>query len=107
MGTVERALAMNARDRLRSATQTGLPGYFAQLAGVEQVSWGDVDADCIRAAVARASSLSYALTLGRTSDGGALSISILTGAAPVKLYAPSPAACEDILTRIAALESHE
>lgn len=95
---------LNARDRRAAVTGDALPGYFAKLQGTELVSWGDVDADSIRAAVANLTHHGHALTLGRTSDGGAYSMTCLTGAAPIKLYASSASACEDLLTRIAGVE---
>jgi hypothetical protein len=68
------------------------------------ISWDQVDGKLLHDAVANWSSGGHAITLGKTSDGGALSIALLSGGKPYKLYAASVAEANDLLTRIAGLE---
>lgn len=72
---------------------TGSGGPTAQMRGpwtsddVEPFSWSDADATMLVAAVAAVTGLGHGLVLGRTSDGGAVSICVLAGETKPRIYA--------------------
>jgi hypothetical protein len=49
-----------------------------------KVAWGDIEPDTISRLVVRLCDNGYGLVLGKTSDGGALSITVLDGEQRVK-----------------------
>lgn len=81
------------------------PGAFAFLAGREEpkepVTLANVDADGLKAAIAAWTDQGHAITFGRTSDGGAISVSLLAGGQRKSQYFPDIAALEDFLALVA------
>lgn len=65
-----------------------------------RVKWRDADKDQLHLAVDAVTGLGYALILGRTADGGALSITVLAGDTRPKIYADS---AEQLRERLAQL----
>ena len=53
------------------------------------IAWGDLDTDSIGRCVSRLCDAGYGIVLGKTSDGGALSITILDGNERYKDYPTS------------------
>jgi hypothetical protein len=68
------------------------------------ITWDQADSQLLHAAVANWTAGGHAITLGVTSDGGALSISLLSGGKPYKLYGATADEVNDLLTRIGGLE---
>lgn len=68
-------------------------GSHFTLKGRGGTTWLDADAEMLRAAIASATEDGAGLLLSKTSDGGALSIYVLTGGATHKLY---PASVEEL-----------
>lgn len=64
----------------------------------EPVSLATVDADLMRDAIGHWVALGHAITIGRTSDGGAIAISLLAGGQRRSQYFADLAALEDFLT---------
>lgn len=69
------------------------------------VSWKDVSGPLIKGALAQATDDGCALIFSKTTDGGALSLTILDGARREKLYAKSIAQAEALLSELIALGS--
>lgn len=67
------------------------------------VSWEEVDGRALKAAVTAATEDGCALILSKTSDGGALSVTLLAGAQRHKKYAKSAQLAESLLLEIIAL----
>jgi hypothetical protein len=92
----------------KDATANPAVSKYARLserdAGVP-ITWEDVDGRLIKAALVAATEDGAALIFSKTSDGGALSITVLAGAARDKLYAKSVEAAEATLREIATLAS--
>lgn len=65
--------------------------------------WDEVDGDVLRAAAEAVSRLGHALMLGRTSDGGALSVTILAGAARTKKYFDDSRNAQEWLRHVTAI----
>lgn len=73
--------------------------------GVE-ASWEEVDGRLIKAAIVAAAREHCACIFGVTSDGGALSFTLLNSGAPIKKWPKSAASAESLLHEIiATLES--
>ena len=53
---------------------------------VLEIHWGDIDATAIRLAIDAVTRAGGAIMVGRTSDGGALSVCILDGDTKIKEY---------------------
>jgi hypothetical protein len=67
------------------------------------VSWEEVDGRLIKAALVAATEDGCALIFSKTSDGGALSITVLAGADRHKKYAKSSELAESVLHEVIAL----
>lgn len=64
------------------------------------VRWSDVDGPSIKAAVHAVTAAGDAITFGRTTDGGALSVTVLSGPDRLKDYANDAEQAADLLVRI-------
>lgn len=94
--------------QIRSRTsQSVLTGWLDSLRPDTAVSWREVDAECLAAAVAAVTDAGHAITFGRTSDGGALSLTLLVAGTPHKTYPSSAAQAEDLLTRLVSAKPSE
>lgn len=67
------------------------------------VEWEEVDGRLIKAAIAAATRDGCALIFSRTSDGGALSVTLLAGSDRHKKYAKSAELAESLLHELIAL----
>lgn len=92
-----------AAQRVR-ASQSVLTGWLDSLRPDTAVSWRDVDPESMVAAVAAITEAGHAITFGRTSDGGALSLTLLVAGTPHKVYPTSAGQAEDLLSRLAHTE---
>lgn len=100
MGTNDHAKQTN-----RNTTQAK-PNRYAKLAAkrtTSTITWAQVDGPTIKRAIDAITSCGDAITFGRTSDGGALSITILSGADRPKFYASEVDEAVDMLA--AAIEA--
>lgn len=73
----------------RGAKGNGAGSVYAILNGARSdrnLSYGQVDGDLLRECVERVTNRGDAVLFGRTSDGGALSVQILTGGKAEKFY---------------------
>lgn len=88
----------------RRSTPPRPPGAFAFLgtnsADREPVSLATVDAELMRDAIGRWCALGHAITIGRTSDGGAIAISLLAGGQRKSQYFADLAMLEDFLVSV-------
>ena len=79
-------------------------GAFAFLADApaadEPVSLVNVDADTLRDAIAFWTALGHAITIGRTSDGGAVGVHLLAGGQRKSQYFTDLALLEDFLVTV-------
>lgn len=67
----------------------------------DPISWAMADSAQLADAVAHWTEAGNAITLGRTSDGGALSVTLLAGGERKKLYAANADELDQLLTAIA------
>lgn len=89
----------------RNSTTNPAVSKFASLAegnGAGPVSWEEVDGRLIKAAVVAASDDGCALILGKTSDGGALSVTLLHSGPAIKKWPKSAELAESLLREIIA-----
>lgn len=82
--------AVSKYSRLAEPTNTGA------------VSWEEVSGPLIKGAIVAASEDGCALILGKTSDGGALSLTLLGPGAPVKRWFKNKELAESFLHEIIA-----
>lgn len=87
------------------ASQSVLTGWLDSLRPDTAVSWREVDPENLSAAIAAVTEAGHAITFGRTSDGGALSLTLLVAGTPHKTYPTSAANAEDLLSRLASTEA--
>lgn len=66
----------------------------------EPISLATVDADLMKDAIQRWTDLGHAITIGRTSDGGAVAISLLAGGQRRSKYFSDLSELEDFLTSV-------
>ena len=79
---------------------------YAGLAGggsAGVVSWEEVDGRLLKAAVCATTEDGCAIILSKTSDGGALSITLLAGPERVKKYAKDAQLAESILQELVSV----
>ena len=88
------------KNPYRSAPGLDLGALLGVQPKKQALSWDHVDAEALKEAVAHWTSGGHAITFGVTSDGGALSISLLAGGKPYKLYASDPDELASLLERI-------
>jgi hypothetical protein len=74
-------------------------GSFGSKRDREALSWGTADFDVIARAIEAVTAAGDALVFGRTTDGGALSLSVLSGGERYTEYASSVEDAEDALRR--------
>lgn len=67
------------------------------------ISWADVSGPLIKQALAAATDDGCALIFSKTSDGGALSLTVLAGKERSKLYAKTTDIAESLLHELIAL----
>jgi hypothetical protein len=60
----------------------------------------EVDAETLHAAITRWTDCGYAITFGRTGDGGAIGVHLLAGGEKRSKYFSTAAECEDFLTSV-------
>lgn len=75
---------------------------LAEPAGAGAVEWEEVDGRLIKAAIQAATADGCALIFGKTSDGGALSFTLLGPGAPVKRWFKSFELAESFLRELVA-----
>lgn len=92
-------------DQRARASQSVMTGWLDSFRPDSTVSWRECDAECLLAAIAAVTEAGHALTFGRTSDGGALSVTLLAGGTPHKLYPSTAAQAEDLMSRLAHTEA--
>ncbi len=93
-------VVVQPNNRYSRAPGPDLGALFGLERKASTLSWADADAGLLAEAIAHWTSGGHAITLGVTSDGGALSISLLSGGKPFKLYASSPEELQSLLERI-------
>jgi hypothetical protein len=79
------------------------PNRYAKAAGNKAntaIAWEAVDGRAIKAAISAITACGDAITFGRTQDGGALSITVLTGADRPKFYPTTVEEAEDTLAQL-------
>lgn len=78
----------------------GRYGSIGRKPNAEPVSWGKVPGPAIKDAIGFVTQAGDAITFGRTSDGGALSVTVLSREARYKFYASTVAEAEEMLMGI-------
>lgn len=94
------------REYGKDATENPAVSKYARLAernAAASISWEEVDGRAIKAALVAATEDGCALIFSKTSDGGALSLTILAGATRNKLYAKTAGQAESQLLELNAL----
>lgn len=86
------------RPNFRKDNQSGLERAVAQREGRRKkgLSWGELDTNEVGRFVARICDAGNGLVLGKTSDGGALSITVLDGTTKIKEYPNTVEDFEDL-----------
>jgi hypothetical protein len=97
-------VVVHPKNPYERASGPDLGALLGLQAKAGSIMWDHVDGQLLHAAVANWTAGGHAITLGKTSDGGALSISLLSGGKPYKLYAATADEANDLLTRIGGLE---
>lgn len=69
------------------------------------VEWADVSGPLIKQAISAVTEDGCSLILGKTRDGGALSLTLLHTGAPIKKYAKSAQIAESVLQELIARAS--
>lgn len=93
-------IALGRTDRRRQRAGTDLATLFGEETSAKPFDWTHAHPDELAAAVVRWTDLGNAITFGRTSDGGAVSVTLLAGGQRHKLYAADEDALSAILTRL-------
>lgn len=81
----------------------GAANVYAALSSASvdrSVSYGQIDGNTLRECVARVTERGDAILFGRTSDGGALSIQVLTGGKAEKFYVSDASELMELVTGI-------
>lgn len=89
----------------KDATPNPAVSKYARLsedAPTGHVSWEEVDGRVVKAALTAVTEDGCALILGKTQDGGALSITLLGPGKPVKRWPATAASAESFLRELAA-----
>lgn len=92
----------------KASTPNPAVSKYAVLAeghGGSAVSWEEVDGRLIKAALVAATEDGCALIFSKTTDGGALSLTVLAGADRHKKYAKNAQLAESLLHEVVALAS--
>jgi hypothetical protein len=92
----------------KDSTPNPAVSKYARLAegnGASTVSWEEVDGRLIKAAIVATSEDGCALIFGKTSDGGALSFTLLGPGQPVKRWFKSAELAESFLHEVIATTS--
>lgn len=76
---------------------------FSEGAGAGAVSWEEVDGRLIKAALVAATDDGCAVIFSKTTDGGALSLTLLAGSDRHKKYAKNAEIAESVLHEVIAL----
>lgn len=97
-GAIDIAMGRTRKDQ--PAPPAGMDDLFGETVA-RPVSFAQVEAQLLVDALQNWTSRGYAITLSRTSDGGAISISLLAGEWRKKLYAGHPDELTSILERVA------
>lgn len=104
MSTADR-VSVTPKNPYTRPGQLDLASLFPGKSNGGAATWEWADPESLKAAISGWTRQGNAITFGRTSDGGALSISLLTGGKPFKLYAADADELEALLTRIAGIEA--
>ena len=86
-----------------SAKGNGKANVYAALSSASvdrSVSYGQIDGNTLRECVVRVTERGDAILFGRTSDGGALSIQVLTGGKAEKFYVSDASELMELITGI-------
>lgn len=95
-----------AKEYGRDATPNPAVSKYAGLAeasGTGAVTWEEVNGPLLKQAIVAATEDGCALILSKTSDGGALSITVLAGPERIKKYAKSADLANSVLQELIAL----
>lgn len=102
MGDVHGKAAINKNSR--DGRNAG--GRYSKLAGAgtkkAPIVWSQVSGPKIKECIGFVTGCGDAVTFGRTTDGGALSVTVLSGAERIKQYATTPGEAEQLLDEIIA-----
>lgn len=96
---------MKGKQYGKDATPNPAVSKYARLAegnAAVHVSWEEVDGRALKAALVAVSEDGCALILGKTSDGGALSLTLLGPGQPVKRWFKNRELAESFLHELAA-----
>lgn len=73
------------------------PMWRPNTRNTSSIAWSDIDPNLVRRAIYSCTIQGGALLFSRTSDGGALSLTVMYSDQKVKEYASSKESCEEIL----------
>jgi hypothetical protein len=95
------AEALVPDPRRRPGARPGAFDFLGESTAVgKPVSLATVDAETMRDAIAAWTGLGHALTIGNTSDGGAVAVTLLAGGARKSKYFTDLALLEDFLVTL-------
>jgi hypothetical protein len=95
--------ANDHKPQVNRNAATGKQGKYGKLRTTKaqgDISWTNVDGPTIKRCIVAVTSTGDAITFGRTSDGGALAVTVLSGQERHKLYAAEVDEAEDMLRSI-------
>ena len=102
MGDVRGKAAYNKNNSNGSTTGGG---RYARLGGTKPkttIAWAQVAGPKIKECIGFVTSCGDAITFGRTTDGGALSVTVLSGPDRIKQYATTVSEAEALLDEVIA-----
>lgn len=94
-------VSANAKNGHTNPAASKYAGLSDDASGVE-ASWEEVDGRVIKAAIVAATDDGCALIFGKTSDGGALSFTLLHTGAPLKKWPKTGQQAESVLQEVLA-----
>lgn len=100
MGDVRGKAAINRSAAHGSQSNGGKYAKFGSKGSQTTVRWAQVSGPLIKDAIGFVTSRGDAITFGRTTDGGALSVTILSGSERLKQYATSHEEAEELLMQV-------
>jgi len=92
---------LNARESVSNPSVSKYARLSEDVA-TGHVSWEEVDGRIVKAALVATTEDGCALILGKTSDGGALSLTLLNPGTPVKKWFKTAALAESFLQELVA-----
>lgn len=100
MGTNDARPVPNRNTATPTSKNTKYSKAMGRKTASENIRWSQVAGPLIKECIGFVTASGDAITFGRTTDGGALSVTILSGSERLKQYATTPHEAEGLLQAI-------